>query len=71
MFRNLQDALKENGYSLRFVAEILGISQKTVRNKISEVTDFTFPEYLKLCNLLNRYSPNWLFQSTEETDKAS
>lgn len=63
MFKNLQNALKENNYSLKFVSNLLGVQEEIIINKINEVNDFTFTEYIKLCALLNRYSPSWLFQN--------
>ena len=67
MYKNLRDTLTIKGISVKSYAEFLGISEKSVLNKIKEDTDFTYPEYRKTCQfLLPEYSPDYLF-ATETT----
>ena len=70
MYKNLKNAISENGYSQAFVQEYLGISAKSVLNKFAGAYDFTFTEYRKLCQLLNKYSPEWLFTQDIESKSA-
>lgn len=44
MLKNLKRALDDKGISLKAYAAFLGISEKTVWNKINEETTFTYPE---------------------------
>ena len=62
MYRNLASTLKTKGISNRQLAEILGISEKSVDNKISGRTDWTLPEFRKTCLLLKEYDSDWLFE---------
>lgn len=41
MYKNLRDTLTAKRISIRSYAEFLGVSEKTVQNKINEDTDFT------------------------------
>lgn len=43
MFDNLRTALRQRGISVKQYAEILGIGEKTVQNKLTGKTDFTYP----------------------------
>lgn len=42
MYKNLRDKLTIKGISVKSYAEFLGISEKSVLNKIKEDTDFTY-----------------------------
>ena len=61
MFDNLRTALQQKGISVKQYAEILGIGEKTVQNKLSGKTDFTYPEFRKTCTLLFEYNADYLF----------
>lgn len=62
MYKNLRDILTTKRISIKNYAEFLGVTEKTVLNKINEDTDFTYPEYRKTCKLLlPEYSPDYLF----------
>ena len=52
MFDNLRTALQKKGISVKRYAEVLGIGEKTVQNKLTGRTDFTYPEFRKTCTLL-------------------
>lgn len=75
MFDNLRIALRKRGIYIKQYAEILGISEKTIQNKLAGKTDFTYPEFKKTCALLFEYNPDYLFaKETEEgsgSDQAS
>ncbi len=61
MFDNLRIALHQKGISVKQYAEILGIGEKTVQNKLTGRTDFTYPEFRKTCTLLFEYNADYLF----------
>lgn len=70
MYKNLVDILKSEGYTNKFVADLLKITDKSLINKTSGITAFTLPEYEKLCELLNKYRPKWLFTEDDPTNAA-
>ena len=44
MFTNLKTVLYQKGISLRQYAQFLGVSEKTIQNKLNGITDFTYPK---------------------------
>lgn len=66
MFNNLRTALYRKGISAKQYAEILGVGEKTVQNKLVGKTDFTYPEFRKTCALLFEYNADYLFATEEE-----
>ena len=67
MYKNLRDTLTAKRISIRSYAEFLGVSEKTVQNKINEDTDFTYPEYRRTCKyLLPEFSPDYLFATDSQ-----
>lgn len=64
MYKNLRDTLTTKRISIKSYAEFLGVTEKTVQNKINEETDFTFPEYRRTCKLLlPEFNPDFLFST--------
>ena len=62
MLVNLKLALDNKRISLAAYAAILGVTEKTVRNKIAEETPFTYPEVRKTkMELLPEYDIDYLF----------
>ena len=66
MYRNLMSVLRTKGIANRHLAEVLGISEKSVDNKLKGKTEFTLPEFQKTCILLKEYDGAWLFEKTKE-----
>lgn len=66
MLNNLRMALHRKGISVKQYAEILGVREKTVQNKLVGKTDFTYPEFRKTCALLFEYNADYLFATEEE-----
>lgn len=63
MLANLKKALESKGISMKAYAKVLGISQKTLWNKINEETAFTYPEVRKTkSELLSEYDSDYLFK---------
>lgn len=66
MYNNLKIAMLKKKITLKQIAELLGISEKTVSNKISGKTEWYFVEVVKLKKLLfPEYDTDWLFASNE------
>lgn len=62
MYSNLRNVLYQKGISVKQYAEFLGISEKTVQNKLQGVTAFSYPEFKKTCSLLlPEYNADYLF----------
>lgn len=59
-YKNLENALHNEGITQRKLAEILGISEKSVFNKLKGKRPFTVPEFRKICELLPKYGKDWL-----------
>lgn len=59
---NLRDALRRKNISLKSYAEFLGVTEKTLQNKMNGKSDFSFSEFKRTCDLLlPEYNPNYLF----------
>ena len=62
VYKNLREVLRAENITLKSYSEFLGVSEKTVTNKINQETEFSLPEFQKTCNfLLPKYSPDYLF----------
>lgn len=56
----IRNALNSKGISMKGCAEILGISEKSLYNKISGNTDFMYKEVQKLSSVLPEYNMEYL-----------
>lgn len=65
MLANLEKALREKNITNRAFANYMGFTEKTLRNKLGEVTPFTYPEVRKAGELLSEYRIEYLFESKE------
>lgn len=64
MLANLREALKDKKISFLGFAGVLGISEKSVQNKIYEITEFTYSEVKKtMTDLFPEYNTDYLFAS--------
>lgn len=62
MLSNLKEALDAKNITMKAYAAVLGISEKTVWNKINEETPFTYPEAsVTKSELLPEYDMDYLF----------
>lgn len=67
MLKNLRTALDNKGITIRAYAAVLGISEKSVQNKINEVTPFTYPEAMKtMKDVFPEYNSAYLFEAEKE-----
>ena len=70
MLTNLKRALENKGISVKAYAALLGVSEKTVWNKINEETDFSFPEAKKTkTELFPEYDIAYLFKSDKKIEE--
>ena len=68
MYRYLKGEIVKSGYQIKKLASELGMSDKTLRNKLNGITDFTWNEALAIRNLINpRMDIEKLFEKTEKT----
>lgn len=61
----LKRFLDARGISTKGCAEILGVSEKTMYNKLTEETEFTYGEVRKLKVLLPEYDMDYLLSKDE------
>ena len=63
MYINLKRVLQKKGISIKQYAEFLGVTEKTVQNKLNAITDFTYGEFKRTCTiLLPEYNADYLFK---------
>lgn len=70
MMANLIKALEAESYDEKFVATVLQISDRAVRNKLKGTSRFNYDEYTVLRKLLYKYNPDWLFAKEGEQKSA-
>lgn len=52
MYKNLMEILSRKSITNKAYVDFLGISEKTVRNKLQGKTDFTISEAMKTCSIV-------------------
>lgn len=68
MYKNLRGEMVKKDLTISKLAEKIGISEKTLRNKIHGETEFTWPEICKIHRLVNpKMSKDELFAKEEQT----
>lgn len=66
MFKNLEKVMNLKKISNKDLAELLDVSNKTIRNKLSAKTAWTLPEIKKMGKFLfPEYKMDWLFATDE------
>lgn len=63
----LKQALDAKGMTQRGAAELLGVSEKTLYNKIAGHTEFTYGEVRKLRAMLPEYNVDFLLTETQDS----
>lgn len=61
MYKNLDAILNSKGITKKQLGIVLGISEKSVNNKINGITDFTYTEFKKVMTLLNEFNADYVF----------
>ena len=68
MFLRLKFEIARKGFTIETFAVEIGVAEKTLRNKINGVTDFTWSECLLIREKLNKdMSLEELFEKEEKT----
>lgn len=71
MFKNLRQALAEKGMTMKAFAEFLGVTEKTLQNKMNGITEFTYDEVERTSRFLfPQYKIGYLFARTKELCEA-
>lgn len=60
MMRRIRKILDARGISMRACADLLGVAEKTIYNKMVGSTDFTYQEVKKLKAILPEYDIDYL-----------
>lgn len=66
MYKNLVEILKRKGITNKAYADYLGITEKTVWNKLQGKTEFTLGEALKTCALMPECKMDYVFAMEEK-----
>ena len=63
MFKNLRTALADKKMTMKSYAEFLGITEKTLQNKMNGITEFTYEEVERTSKFLfPQYRIDYLFE---------
>lgn len=66
MYKNLARILTDKKITLKSYADFLGVSEKTVQNKIHGKTEFTLGEAVKTCSFIcPEYKMDFVFEKAE------
>lgn len=70
MFKNLRKALSDKRITMKSYAEFLGVTEKTLQNKMNGITEFTYAEVEKTTKfLLPEYRLDYLFERAAEEEE--
>lgn len=64
MYKNLKFELYKKGIRIKKYANILGVNEKTARNKINGITDFTYSEFKKTMALFPELEADYVFEES-------
>ena len=67
MLWNLDTALRREGIRRKDLATLLGVTEKTVANKIKGKSEFSYSEFCAIKKLLPSYSLDQLFKNEAQT----
>ena len=71
MYKNLLEILNKKKITMKAYAEFLGVSEKTVQNKVYGRTEFTLGEAMKTCSFIApEYKLDFLFEKEETAAEA-
>lgn len=66
MYKNLVKILTDRKITMKAYAGLLGVSEKTVQNKIYGRTEFTLGEAVKTCSIIcPEYKLDFVFEKSE------
>lgn len=65
MFKNLRQALADRNMTMKAYADFLGVTEKTLQNKMNGVTEFTYDEVDRTARFIfPQYKISYLFERT-------
>ncbi len=67
----LKQTIDDSSIGMAGCAKLLGVSERTLYNKLTEVSDFSYPEYLTLKKLFPACNVSYLLTSENETENAA
>lgn len=67
MFNNLRNELQSKNISLVAYSKLLGISEKSVQNKLNGTTEFTLSEIKATLNVLPEFKLDYLFAAEDKS----
>lgn len=71
MYKNLLRILSDRKITMKAYAEFLGVSEKTVQNKVYGKTEFTLGEAVRTCSIIcPEYKLDFVFEKVEIAEKA-
>lgn len=72
MYKNLMKILTDKKITMKNYAEFLGVSEKTVQNKVYGKTEFTLGEAVKTCTFIcPEYKMDYVFEKADITEEAA
>lgn len=70
MFKNLRQALTDKCITMKAYAEFLGVTEKTLQNKMNGITEFTYDEVERTSKFLfPQYKIGWLFARVKNSEE--
>lgn len=63
----LKKILETSPIGLKGYSKLIGVSEKTLYNKLVGATDFSYPEYQALKSLLPEYNVDYLLTDDQNT----
>lgn len=71
VYKNLRVEMLKANLSVAKLAKMIGVAEKTLRNKLNGETDFTWTEAKAIRNIVNKnMSIEELFEKSEEPENA-
>lgn len=67
MYKNLIKIINDKKITMKAFAQFLGVTEKTVQNKIQGKTEFTLGEAKRICEIIcPEYKLDYVFDFTQE-----
>lgn len=72
MFKNLRQALADRNMTMKAYADFLGVTEKTLQNKMNGVTEFTYDEVDRTARFIfPQYKISYLFERKRQTEEVT
>ena len=71
MYKNLEEILRKKNISKKALAEMLGIAEKSIHNKLGGRSEFTLAEVKTICSVIcPEYRMEYVFETMAEDEVA-